>query len=266
VVNFNFTTRSPTYLFFGEGIVIYQGEITVRKKIIQISGGFILFFAILLSFALSSAIIWGDLEASLFTSGINPDSRLKNLNCPVLITSSEVGTVYTVIKNPTNKDSERYLMAFVSEGYASLVREIRTKVPIPASGKQKVEWKIYPEDAAFERVVLFRVYMNAKYPYPSMGGNCGVIRIDFPWLTGNQIFAALVGITLVSMASGTALWEYGIRPANNKTRNRTNAVYFLLGTLIVAGILGYVGMWVFGIMALAVAVILLGVIVFRRTD
>jgi hypothetical protein len=238
----------------------------MNKKLFKIIGGLILTVAVLLGFTISSGIIWGDLEASMFTSGINPDSRLKNLNCPVLITSNEVGTVSITLKNPTNKDSERYLMANVSEGYASLVREVRTKVPLPASGKQKVEWKIFPEDAAFDRVVFFRVYMNAKYPYPSMGGNCGVIRIDFPWLTGNQVFAALVGITLVSITGGATLWESGIRPASNKLRNRTNAIYFLLGTLTIAGILGYLGVWVFGILALAIAVILAGVIIFRRTD
>ena len=102
-------------------------------------------------------MIWGDLEASLFTSGLRPDESLSTLRCPVIITASETGTITAELNNPTEKHLERYLIANISEGYASLVREIRTSLPIPPDDKGKVEWKIYPEDAAFDqRVILFQ--------------------------------------------------------------------------------------------------------------
>ncbi len=236
-----------------------------KNRVLTIAGATLLTIGILIGFVVAGAIIWGDLEASLFTSGIRADSRLGRLNCPVLITSNEVGTITATLKNPAQKDSDRYLIAAVSEGYTSLIREIKTKVPIAANSKQKVEWKIYPEDAAFDSVVLFRVYVNAKYPYPSMGANCGVIRIDVPFLTGKQIFALMVSMSVVTVSTGIVLTEKGIRDTNSKSRSKINAVYFLIGTLAVAAVLGYMGVWIFGIVALAIAVILTGLILFRRS-
>ena len=149
-----------------------------KKKLFKVFGGGLLTLGILFGFVLCGLIVWGDLEASIFTNGVNGDSSVKNLKCPVMITSNETGTISVVLKNPAEKDSDRFLRTSVTEGHTTLVRETKTKVPLPANGKQKVEWKIYPEDAAFKRVVLFQVYVSAKYPYPSMSGYCGIIKVD----------------------------------------------------------------------------------------
>ena len=232
----------------------------VIKKIL---GGIFLSVGILTGFIICSVIVWGDIEASVFTSGEKGDSSIKNLRCPILITPKETGTISVVLNNPADKESDRYLRAFVSEGYATLVREIKAKVPLPANGKQKVEWKIYPEDAAFKRVILFRVYVKAKYPYPSMSGNCGIVKIDIPWLSGNQLLGIASLISLSSLAFGAVIWELGVKPTTNKIRFSRNGVYFLAGTLFISALFSYFGLWLIGILGLAVAIILVGVIIFR---
>ena len=230
---------------------------------LAIPGGVFLTLGIVLGFITCGLMIWGDLEASMFTNGIFGDVSMKGLNCPVIITTNEIGTISAVIKNPDDKSSDRFLRAFISEGYATLSREIKTKVPLSPSGKNKVEWKIRPEDAAFSRVVLFRIYVNAKYPYPSMSGNCGVIRVNIPWLSGGQLFSLLSTISFLLLAIGAFLWEIGIFPAAPKQRKRCNAVYFLIGILVATSIMSYLGWWLLGILGVAVAAILVGVIVFR---
>jgi hypothetical protein len=234
-----------------------------NKTFLKICGGGFLTLGILIGFLLCGLIVWGDLEASVFTNGINGDASIKNLRCPVIITSNETGTVSVWLKNPADKDSDRFLRASVSEGHATLVRETKTKVPLPANGKQKVEWKIYPEDAAFKRVVLFQVYVSAKYPYPSMSGHCGIIKVDIPWLSGNQILALLSVVSVVSMGVGVLMWETGIRPASNKTRVSSNGIYFLVGTLVATAVFSYLGLWLLGVLGLVVAIIMTGVIIFR---
>lgn len=233
------------------------------KGLLKISGGLFLFLGIVLGFLVCGIMVWGDLEGSMFTNGINGEVSLRNLKCPVIITADEIGTISTTLKNPVDKDSDRFLRAYVSEGYASLAREIKTKVPLPASGKNKVEWKISADDAAFKRVVLFQVYVNAKYPYPSMSGNCGVIRINVPWINGRQIFAlsSLSAVTFFGL--GAVLWELGVRPAEQRTRSRCSAVYFLAGVLTITALFSYFGLWILGLLGVAVAIILVGVIVFR---
>ena len=234
------------------------------KPYLKVIGGSILTVGIVLGFIITAVIVWGDLEASVFTSGINGEKSLKNLNCPVFITPKEIGTVSVVLKNPANKLSDRYLRAYITEGYASLVRETKTKIPLPPNGKQKVEWKVYPEDAAYKRVILFRVYMNAKYPYPSMSGNCGIVKIDIPWLNGNQILIITSSLTLITMILGVVFIELGSQETNSKRDTMKNAIYFLAGSLIFSSVVSYFGMWLVGLLGLAVGIILVGVILFRR--
>jgi hypothetical protein len=238
----------------------------MKQKLLswQIVGGVLLSFGILLGFAINSVIVWGDLEATVFTNGINGESSFKNLNCPVIITPKETGTVSVVIKNPVDKMSDRYLRAFITEGYATLVREIKTKISLSPKGKQKVEWKVYPEDAAFERVILFRVYMNAKYPYPSMSGNCGIIKIGIPWLRGDQILAIASGMSLSSFALGAVVINVRGTSKKKKVNSTRNAAYILAVCLFITAVLSYFGFWLLGLMGLTVAIILVGLIIFHR--
>jgi hypothetical protein len=236
-----------------------------RHKILTVAGGLILITGIILGFVLTSVMVWGDLEASLFTSGMRADRNLSTLKCPIVITTSETGKITATLKNPTEKTLERYLIANVSEGYASLVREIRTKLPIPPAEKRKVEWKIYPEDAAFDdRVILFRVYINPRHPHPSLGANCGVVRVDLQGITGNQIVASTAFLAFSSIGFGAVLIELGHRSSQKRSRNVINSGYVLAGIILAAGILSYFGMWILGIGLLAIAVLLLGIIVTRR--
>jgi hypothetical protein len=242
-------------------------QMKTNKKLMKVLGGVFITLGILVGFLICGVIVWGDLEASMFTDGVVGDKAISTLSCPVIITGNETGTISVVVKNKADRDSDRFLRATISEGYATLVREEKTKIPIPANGKQKVEWKIYPEDAAFKSVVLFRVFIPAKYPYPSMSGNCGVVKVNIPWLTGNQVLGLVAVLGLVSLAVGSVMSESGCRPdvvpIPPKTRSRMNATYFLVGSLIAGAALSFFGYWLLGVFALAASTILAGVIIFR---
>ena len=236
-----------------------------KQKTLKKVGGLFLSIGIILGFILTSIMVWGDLEASLFTSGIRADKSLSTLKCPIVITASETGNITAELNNPTQKTIERYLIANISEGYASLVREIRTNLPIPPEEKQKVEWKIYPEDAAFnERVILFRVYINPRHPHPSLGANCGIVRVNVNGITGSQIVASASFIALASIGFGAAMIEHGGHPKKNRTRSTTKNAYALAGVVVGAAIISYMGMWVLGIALLAVALLLLVILITRK--
>jgi len=235
------------------------------KKVLRITGELLIAIGIVLGFLLSSIMVWGDLEGSLFTTGLRPDKSLSTLRCPILITNSEIGTIYATLHNPTQKPLERNLIANISAGYATLVREIRTDLPIPPQEKQKVEWKISPKDAAFEqRVVLFRVFINPRYPYPSLGADCGVVRINIYGVTGNQLVGSAAILGFISIGFGAGMIEYGIRPTKGRSRSFLNSIYALVGIVIGAGILGYLGFWVPALGLLAVSVIMTLVITAKK--
>ncbi len=238
-----------------------------RMKLINLVGGAIFSIGIILSLLLGGITVWGDLEASLFTSGLRADAALKTLQCPVMITPQETSSISVVLKNPSEKQLERFLIASISEGYSSLVREIRTKLDIAPGAKQEVRWEITPDDAAFDqRVVLFRVYVNPRYPYPSLGANCGVVRINMPLLTGNQLFLLTAGLALGCAIAGLALWELSLRRRPNANRHSVNALYTLTAVMLIATVLGYLGIWVASLGFLVVAVLLIGSLFVRRVS
>ncbi|HBY08395.1 MAG TPA: hypothetical protein DEH22_11610 [Chloroflexi bacterium] len=235
------------------------------KKSFAILGGIIFFLGIILAFGLAGIMVWGDLEGSLFTTGIRSDSSLSSLNCPVIITENETSTISVVLKNPADKALERKMLANITEGYASLVREIHTDLTIPAGGKQKVEWKIKPEDAAFgQRVILFRVYVHPHASHPSLGANCGVVKLGVQGLTGKQIFVASTLLSLSFLAIGAVLIQKSHLPVRSRVCSTANCLYTLAGILIVAGIMSYFGLWALGLVALVVAVLLGGVFIARQ--
>jgi hypothetical protein len=235
-----------------------------QKKSLGIWGGIVFSVGIVLLFLLSAVMIWGDLEASLFISGIRPESNLGSLRCPVLITENETGTITAVLNNPANRELDRYLMANISEGYSTLVREVRTNLTIPPTSKQKVEWKIYPEDAAYnQRIILFRVYVNPRYPHPSMGANCGVIKLGLHGLSGNQLFMGSAVLSLSFLTLGAVLIERSHLPPRSRSRSAANCIYAVTGSLLAAGVLSYFGFWVLGLALLVLGILLIGILVTR---
>jgi hypothetical protein len=96
-----------------------------------------------------------------------------------------------------------------------------------------------------------------------MSGNCGIVKIDIPWLSGNQIFALASVTSLGFMTLGAVMSEISIRSLKNKNRSRVNAVYFLAGTLVGTAVFGYFGLWILGVLGLGVAAILACVVIFR---
>jgi hypothetical protein len=203
------------------------------------------------------------LEASLFDSSITAKSTLRGLKCPVVITTNEVGIVSATISNPSDREKNFYVRAHISEGYVSLKREINQQIPVESQGKGKVEWEIYPEDAAYRRIVLFRVYVNPSYPIPSQGNFCGVIVLDIPGLSGAQFYYLIVGVALAGVIGGIFFWQRVNRPMNRNQRSMTNAMIGLAAIVLGAVLAGHFGVWILGVLLFATAILMIGVIAGR---
>lgn len=231
-----------------------------QKKLLRVAGLLIYSIGILLGMAIAGGIIWGDLEASLFDSSIKAKSSVR-LNCPVAITTHEVGEITATLKNPVEREKEFYVRAHISEGYVSLKREIDQQIPVAPGEKGFVSWEIYPEDAAYDnRIILFRAYVNPSYPVPSQGNFCGVLVFDIPVLTGTQLFLFLLGLSLACVIIGSMLWRKANQPMNKNTRSMTNALYALAIIIFSAIAAGYFGIWILGILLIASSILMIGIV------
>ena len=87
-----------------------------------------------------------------------------------------------------------------------------------------------PEDAAYDRIIFFRVYVNAKYPYPSMGGSCGIILLDWWGLTGNQILAIMILAFIGFTGIGYFLWKVS---TSHKTGHAWNVINSMIALAVI---------------------------------
>jgi len=221
--------------------------------------GVLIFSAgILLGLYLFGAIVWEDLEASLFDTSTKGKEELSTLRCPVMITSEETGTVKAVFKNTLDRPVEFYIRAHTSEGFVTLFREEISKLPVAAGESETVEWSVTADDAAYGRLILFRVHLAAKYPLPARHGTCGIMVVDWPLLSGNQVFALLVILSVLGVAAGVALWVSANRPMRGLGRDVIRAMAALAGSVLVGIILGLTGQWMIGAVVLVITVLLVG--------
>ena len=216
-------------------------------------------FGILIGMAVAGGIIWGDVEASIFDSSIKAKSALR-LNCPVVITTNEIGKISAILKNLDDRDREFYVRAHISEGYVSLMREIDQQIPVALGQKGKVEWEVYPEDAAYNRIILFRAYVNPSYPIPSQGNFCGVLVLDVALLTGIQFLVLIIGLSLACIIIGSLIWRKINHPMNDDMRSLTNAMYALAVIIYATILTGYLGLWILGVLLFASSILMIGII------
>jgi len=237
---------------------------TKVEKIFQTIGTVLFSIGIALAFVLLAAMVWGDLEASLFSSSLDAEKSLRSLSCPVLISRNETSEIKATFTNPLDKDWSRFTRVYISDGFITLKNEYKEEIPIPAGGKETVSWAIMAEDAVYDRIVLFHIYVNARYPYPSLNGSCGVVVVDFLDLTGKQIIFLALGISFACIAVGIFFFKQTVKPVYEKTWNRIHSMYSLAVIIYLGLSIGYFGAWVIALLMLAISLLMIGIIIGRR--
>ena len=221
-------------------------------------GFFIFFIGVIIGFALSAIIIWGDMEASLFTSGIQAEEKWDSLKCPMIITYNEQAKITAEFENPLDQTVERYARANITQGFVTYTRQVESHVPVEPGTTEPIEWEIFPEDAAYEKLILFRVYVFQKRSLPSMDGQCGVVLLDVPSLTGTQIGWILFLTSFTLIITGRLIWESKNRIKDKFIKNISRALNGLALTLLLCILVSYYGFWAVGIVLLAMIIILTG--------
>jgi len=214
---------------------------------------------VLVGVAVSGATLWGDIEASVFDSSIIGDSKIR-LNCPVIITKDEIGKISATLKNPEDREKSFFVRAHISDGYVSLIREVNQQISVPPGAKTHLEWEVFPEDRAYNRIILFRALVSPSYPIPSQGNSCGVLVMDIPFLTGTQFYVLLLVLGLVCIFEGILIWNKINRPMKDDMRSLTNGMYALAIFVYATVLASFWGFWILGVILFAASLLLIGII------
>jgi hypothetical protein len=231
------------------------------KKIQRALGVFIFAIGVFFGMVLLGIAVWGDLEASLFDTSMRGDASLTTLRCPVMMTPNEIGRVSATFENTLGRPVTFTIRAHISQGYVTLMREIDSKLSLEPGETQTLEWTVTPDDAAYGRLVLMRVHLSAKYPLPSRDASCGILVVDQPYFTGNQITALTLATSLLSMIVGAGLWVVANRPLRGPAREAIRAMGVLATSTLVGLVLGLLGQWLLGILFFVITLLLIAAIV-----
>lgn len=240
-----------------------QSAIDGKKRNIDL--GLTLFLVgILFGAAVAFVTIWGDLEGSLFDTLYRAEQPLPSLSCPVLMTASDEATISASFRNSDDRAEILRVRARISQGFASLIREEQVEFTLPPGESETAVFQITADDAAWDRVVLARVTTVRNAPYRRLvGSSCGVLLLPIRGVTGGQILAAMISLSLVLTALGGYLWRNGrSRPLslqNQKVWRLMLGVAGLVGAALVASLLQQ---WLLG----GVFLLILFLLIISATD
>lgn len=232
-----------------------------RKRLLGTIG--VLLFAVgaALGIVFYGAAAWGDLEAFLFDVTVDSDAALGSLRCPVVITSTESGKLSATFENPTERPIKPSVRTHISEGFVTLMRRIDDRPSLEPDEKQRLEWTVTADDAAYGYLILARVFVRYPYPLPDRTAACGVLVIDLPGWTGSQVTALVVVGSLLCMVAGVGLWVAGRRPLSGRILDATRAMIALAVVVLLGMFSSFLGWWVLSGLLLMIALLLIGAII-----
>jgi len=219
----------------------------------------IFYSSAVLGFMLGAALIWANLEASLFdiTVASQADMRLKSLVCPPVISASETGVISASITNSDDKDRMFTVRSNITNGFLLLRHENREQRVVSAGATETWQWNITSDDAVWNSLVLVRVFVSRSYTIPARTASCGVVVIPTKLVTGTQFIILVGSISLIGMISSLTWWM--LLGDTTKGQNYLSKIAMILSVVLVVGIVfaGYLRYWLPGAILLVVCLLLL---------
>ena len=225
------------------------------SKTLNILSLVIFITAALIGFLFNTLAFWADFEASLFASSITGDENLSGLRCPILIGNQENGVLKLNINNPLERDIAPVVRGNVSEGLVTLIRQEEYKPSLAPGETQALEFLVSPEDAAWNRFILFRVNQLPVYPIPSLTNTCGVVVVPLP-VNGSWFTPVLALGSLLGMGAGLMLWVSNNKPLNKRTREAAIAMVAVALVMLTGIIAAYTAQMLVGLLLVVISILL----------
>jgi hypothetical protein len=226
----------------------------------------IFFIGFLVGMLLLGIAVVGDFEGYVFYPTLMGDSVLTTLDCPVIMDSSEVGTITATMQNPSEKRITPTVWTHISEGFVTLVREDRVNLELEPGESQQVQWTVTEDDAAYDYWVLVKVYVYSQHPLPSSQGSCGVFVTDLKGFTGVQVYVFAFAISVLFMGVGTGIWFATNRPLRGKAVIDRTRTLVIMGAVVLLGLIStFIGsyLWIVGAVLLIIGVLLILIYLMR---
>lgn len=220
---------------------------------------FIYLAGLVVGILLAVLAIWADLEASFYFNPAVLDDPLKTLRCPVLMTRSETAEVSARFTNQTDREISILVRTNISN--PGLFRSEEIRLPLAIGQTETLRYTLTEDDADMKNFVLVHMIQLPTYRTRGQEGVCGAMLVDFPWLTGTQLF--FIGLVFSASAMGTG-WYFWVKSPRRREqiRGMGAALLFLAITILAAVLTSAFGSWGLAGPMLVVAILLIGVLLF----
>ncbi len=215
-----------------------------RKSKIYFSSGIVLFsLGLIIGLFLWTGSVWADLEGYMFQPATHADKSEFYLDCPNLITKSDFGIISIGIENQFDKDVKKLVRGYKSLGYVIYVASDETNLELKPGESEVIHWYIYPDDAAWNRFVLFRVNIISSRGVGLSTASCGVMLINVPFLNSNQFFLLALLLGMVFIGSGIFLVYKSSMQREKKNFYFERLMSAITGVTIIGLLLAFFGQW-----------------------
>ena len=215
-----------------------------RKSKIYFSSGIVLFsLGLIIGLFLWTGSVWADLEGYMFQPATHADKSEFYLDCPNLITKSDFGIISIGIENQFDKDVKKLVRGYKSLGYVIYVASDETSLELKPGESEVLHWYIYPEDAAWNCFVLFRVNIISSRGVGLSTASCGVMLINVPFLNSNQFFLLALLLGMIFIGSGIFLVYKSSMQREKKNFYFERLMSAITGVTIIGLLLAFFGQW-----------------------
>ncbi len=217
-----------------------------NPKIYSISAVILFSIGLAMGLFLWTGSVWADLEGYMFQPATHADQSEYYLRCPNLITTSDFGIISIGIENTFDKDVRKVVRGNKTLGYLIYIAADETILELKPGESEVVHWYIYPEDAAWDRFVLFRANIISSMGTAFTTTSCGVMVVNVPFLNSNQfLFLLLLGGTLF-ITLGIFLMYRSSKISSKNDFYKEKLMIVLTGVLAVGLLTSLFGQWVIG--------------------
>jgi hypothetical protein len=228
-----------------------------HPKILSISGVLVYSIGILLGLALCGWYVWGEVEASLLV--FHTGDRGIHLLCPLMLSSTEQGSVSAAFNNPTDEEIHPTVQAVIS--HKNIPRTESTVLTLAPGQAQKLTWNVNREDKVFGGLILVNVFETSQRNFLSHQGSCSIMFWKFPPFSGKWVFTLFFLICVVTIAGGVLLWLKGNSPLKDMRRSATNAGITLAVVIMVALLLILPRWWILSGLLFLFSIMLIVIII-----
>ncbi|MFZ6026322.1 MAG: hypothetical protein ACOYYS_01285 [Chloroflexota bacterium] len=223
------------------------------NKVLSTAGIALYFTGLLLTLLLAILAIWADYEALFYGFVRYSNEPVPEVSCPILVTPNQPAFVVVNFTNPLDKEIS--LLVRTNFSGPGLLRAEETRLSLAPRESKQMSWQVGLEQVDLGRFIFAQISHLPASTLPYRQSMCGMVMMNVPFLSGEQLFAVWFFAATGSLVAGVFLCYTNGRLATQAKLSFYNAMRFMAVTALCALLAGMQGWWMPGAALLVVCII-----------